>query len=218
MGKSTAGLGRELGLNSQETNILLRDAGYLEGEPGDWRLTKKGREHAEQEHWDVSSPMHAGYITTRWDDSVLEELGEVSSERRQQIDDEISARRAELRRQREERREESESEDEDGEFSDSFRDRTDDEDVEIDGKTVGIIAAVIAGEYLAIKGAKWAKPRIEKWWNATAQPKIIATKERIAPKFKKDEGVTQEEAAPSTPEAGVEEARCMGEKDEGKES
>lgn len=47
MGKSTAGLGRELGLNSQETNILLRDEGYLEGEPGDWRLTDKGREHAE---------------------------------------------------------------------------------------------------------------------------------------------------------------------------
>lgn len=48
MGKSTAGLGRELGLNSQETNILLWDEGYLEGEPGDWRLTDKGREHAEQ--------------------------------------------------------------------------------------------------------------------------------------------------------------------------
>lgn len=43
--------------------------------------------------------MHEGYVTTRWGDEVLEELGEVGPERKQQIDDEISARRAELRRQ-----------------------------------------------------------------------------------------------------------------------
>ena len=48
MNMSTAGLGRELGLNSQETNILLRDEGYQKGEPGDWTLTEKGREHATQ--------------------------------------------------------------------------------------------------------------------------------------------------------------------------
>lgn len=184
MVRSTAGLGREFGMNSQEMNILLRDEGYLEGEPGDWRPTEKGRDHASQHHWDVPSPMHAGYITTRWDDDVLEDIGPVSLERKREIRDEIAARRAEQRRQREELKAERESEPED-DFDSSDCVMADDEDIDIDGKTVGIAVAVIAGGILLAKGFKWAKPRVEKWWEETAQPKIAASKERVVAKFKK---------------------------------
>lgn len=215
MGMSTAGLGRELGLNSQETNILLRDEGYQEGEPGDWRLTEKGQAHAEQQHWDVSSPTHAGYVTTRWDDSVLEDIGEVSPERKRRIDDEISARRAERRRQREERQAEFESEHDDDSDGPVYG-YGDDGGAEIDGKAAGVIVAAIAGGILLVKGAKWAKPRVEKWWNETAQPKLAATKEKLATKFKKAEDSQQGETPSGSPE--VEESKGGAEKDEGEKS
>ena len=190
MTMSTAGLGRELGLNSQETNILLRDEGYQKGEPGDWTLTEKGREHATQQHWGVSSSMHAGYLTTRWDDEVLEDIGTVSPERKQQIDDEISARRAEQLRQRKERQAELEN--------------RSDEDA-IDSKAVGVVAAVVAGGILVAKGAKWAKPRVEKWWEETAHPKLTATKEKVIAKFRKNAGKRQGKDT-STPAAETIEA------------
>lgn len=186
MVRSTAGLGRELGLNSQEMNILLRDEGYLEGEPGDWKLTDKGRACAGQQHWDVSSPMHAGYVTTRWDDEVLENIGPVSPERKQEIRGEIAARRAEQRRQREELQAECEIEAEDGPDSPGYA-VADEEDIDIDGKTVGIAIAVIAGGILLAKGAKRAKPRVEEWWVESALPKLTVVKERVVAKFKKAE-------------------------------
>ena len=217
MSKSTAGLGRELGLNCQEMNILLRNEGYLEGEPGNWKLTEKGQGHAAQQHWDVSSSMHEGYVTTRWGDEVLEELGEVGPERKQQIDDEISARRAELRRQRQEQQ--AVLEDESDEDSDEpVYGYSDDEDAEIDGKTAGIIVAAIAGGILFAKGAKWVKPRVEKWWNETAQPKLAVTKKRLATKFKMAANSHREETIPGKSEAEVEEIKNMDKKNEGEKN
>lgn len=204
MNMSTAGLGRELGLNSQETNILLRDEGYQKGEPGDWTLTEKGREHATQQHWGVSSSMHAGYLTTRWDDEVLEDIGTVSPERKQQIDDEISARRAEQLRQRKERQAELENgSDEDADDSYGYGQNSDED--AIDSKAVGVVAAVVAGGILVAKGAKWAKPRVEKWWKETAHPKLTATKEKVIAKFRKNAGKRQGEDT-STPVAETIEA------------
>lgn len=212
MSRSTAGLGRELGLNSQETNILLRDAGYLEGEPGDWRLTEKGQEHADQRHWDVPSSMHAGYLTTRWDDEVLEDLGEVSPERKREIDDEITTRRAEQRRQREERQAELENlADDDLDDSDYAED-----EVEIDGKTVGaFIGGALAGIVLA-KVAEWAKPHVEKWWDETGHPKLIAAKGWVVAKIKRSADAQQEEAASDNPD--VETIEETDEKDEGEKN
>lgn len=186
MGMKTSRLAWELGMNSQEVNILLRDEGYLEGEPNDWRLTEKGNEYAHQQHWDVSAPRHAGYIITEWDDRVLEELGQVSPERKQEIRDEIAARRAKQRSQREKLQAECEDEAED-DFDSPDCAVADDGDIDIDGKTVGIAIAVVAGGILLARGIKWAKPRVEKWWGETAQPKLAASKERVIAKFKKSE-------------------------------
>lgn len=215
MGRSTAALGRDLGLNSQEMNILLRDKGYLEGEPGDWKLTDKGREHAKQQHWDVPSSGHAGYVTTRWDDSVREDIGEVSPECKRQIDDEISARRAEQHRQRQERQtaldNNGDDDSEDGYSYDRYG-----EDAVIDGKAAGVAIAVLAIGFLGAKFAKWAKPRVEKWWDETAQPKLSVTKEKLAARFKKAADSQQEEMASGSPKA--EESRNKGEKDEGEKN
>lgn len=89
----------------------------------------------------------------------------------------------------------------------------DDEGAEIDGKAAGIIIAAIAGGYLLVRGAKWAKPRVERWWNETAQPKLVVTKEKLAAKFKKAADSRQEETTSGSPEA--EEIEDKGEKDAG---
>lgn len=43
MRKSARYLGRDVGLNAEEVNVWLKEEGYLEGEPGDYRVTEKGR-------------------------------------------------------------------------------------------------------------------------------------------------------------------------------
>lgn len=209
MSKSTSGLGRELGLNSQEMNILLRDAGYLKGEPGNWTVTEKGQEYADQRHWDVSNSMHAGYLTTRWDDKILEELGTVSPERKQQIDDEIATRRAEQRIQKQEYQ--TEINNEYGNNSDDpIFENAEDESLETDGKTAGLTIAV-AGCLLF---AKWAKPRIQKWWNEAGHTKFIAIKEKFVAKFKKDTDTQRKDAPSDNPKERTEEIEGTGEKDQ----
>lgn len=42
MRKSARYLGRDVGLNAEEVNVWLKEEGYLEGEPGDYRVTRRG--------------------------------------------------------------------------------------------------------------------------------------------------------------------------------
>lgn len=82
----------------------------------------------------------------------------------------------------------------------------------MDGKTVGVVAAVVAGGILVAKGAKWAKPRVEEWWKETAHPKLTATKEKVVAKFRKNAGKRQGEDT-STPTAEtIEEMKSANEK------
>lgn len=53
MRKSARYLGRDVGLNAEEVNVWLKEEGYLEGEPGDYRVTEKGRPYATQRHWET---------------------------------------------------------------------------------------------------------------------------------------------------------------------
>lgn len=62
------------------------------------------------------------------------------------------------------------------------------------------------------------KPRVEKWWNETAQPKLAVTKERLATKFKMAANSHREETIPGKSEAEVEEIKNMDKKDEGEKN
>ncbi|MDB1866467.1 hypothetical protein PMX26_08540 [Collinsella aerofaciens] len=64
MRKSARYLGRDVGLNAEEMNVWLKEEGYLEGEPGDYRVTEKGHPYATQRHRETGSPNHAGYVAT----------------------------------------------------------------------------------------------------------------------------------------------------------
>lgn len=198
MRKSARYLGRDVGLNAEEVNVWLKEEGYLEGEPGDYRVTEKGRPYATQGHWETGSPNHAGYVSTSWKEEILNEIGPLSPERRRELSDSVAANRAEKKRQREEW-EASLAANGDDSLDDGQRDGNDASDSN-GGKVAAAAITVIAVSFLAVKGAQAAKPHVEKWWRETARPKIVKTKKNVMAKFKGVSDEQGEEADPKTTE------------------
>lgn len=198
MRKSARYLGRDVGLNAEEVNVWLKEEGYLEGEPGDYRVTEKGRPYATQRHWETGSPNHAAYVSTSWKEEILNEIGPLSPERRRELSDSVAANRAEKKRQREEW-EASLAANGDDSLDDGQRDGNDASDSN-GGKVAAAAITVIAVSFLAVKGAQAAKPHVEKWWCETARPKIVKTKKNVMAKFKGVSDEQGEEADPKTTE------------------
>lgn len=198
MRKSARYLGRDVGLNAEEMNVWLKEEGYLEGEPGDYRVTEKGRPYATQRHWETGSPNHVGYVSTSWKEEILNEIGPLSPERRRELSDSVAANRAEKKRQREEW-EASLAANGDDSLDDGQRDGNDASDSN-GGKVAAAAITVIAVSFLAVKGAQAAKPHVEKWWRETARPKIVKTKKNVMAKFKGVSDEQGEEADPKTTE------------------
>lgn len=198
MRKSARCLGRDVGLNAEEVNVWLKEEGYLEGEPGDYRVTEKGRPYATQRHWETGSPNHAGHVSTSWKEEILNEIGPLSPERRRELSDSVAANRAEKKRQREEW-EASLAANGDDSLDDGQRDGNDASDSN-GGKVAAAAITVIAVSFLAVKGAQAAKPHVEKWWRETARPKIVKTKKNVMAKFKGVSDEQGEEADPKTTE------------------
>lgn len=198
MRKSARYLGRDVGLNAEEVNVWLKEEGYLEGEPGDYRVTEKGRPYATQRHWETGSPNHTGYVSTSWKEEILNEIGPLSPERRRELSDSVAANRAEKKRQREEW-EASLAANGDDSLDDGQRDGNDASDSN-GGKVAAAAITVIAVSFLAVKGAQAAKPHVEKWWRETARPKIVKTKKNVMAKFKGVSDEQGEEADPKTTE------------------
>lgn len=198
MRKSARYLGRDVGLNAEEVNVWLKEEGYLEGEPGDYRVTEKGRPYATQRHRETGSPNHAGYVSTSWKEEILNEIGPLSPERRRELSDSVAANRAEKKRQREEW-EASLAANGDDSLDYGQRDGNDASDSN-GGKVAAAAITVIAVSFLAVKGAQAAKPHVEKWWRETARPKIVKTKKNVMAKFKGVSDEQGEEADPKTTE------------------
>jgi hypothetical protein len=64
MGMSARVLGREFGLTAQEMNALLKQHGYLYGEPGAYGLTEKGQQFGDEHHHDNG---YGGYAYRQWE-------------------------------------------------------------------------------------------------------------------------------------------------------
>lgn len=196
MRKSARYLGRDVGLNAEEMNVWLKEEGYLEGEPGDYRVTEKGHPYVTQRHQETGSPNHAGYVVTSWEEEILDEMGPLSQERRRELSDSVAANRAERKRQREEW-EATPATNGDDSLDDGQRDGDDAFDSN-DGKVAAATIAVIAVGYLVAKGGQAAKPHVEKWWRETVRPKIVETKKNVMAKFKGEFDEQGEEADPKT--------------------
>lgn len=76
MGLSAKRLGEKIGLTSEQTNILLQEAGFQNGQPGDYSVTEKGKKYVEEKSWDNGYGGYAarGYSYNEWDESILDEL------------------------------------------------------------------------------------------------------------------------------------------------
>ena len=106
MSLSARRLGREFGLTAEEMNYLLKEEGFLDGSPGDYYLTEKGRKYA-IEKYDGNG--YGGYAARswswlEWDESIIKKL-RVTDDRKREIREKTSEQR---RRRREEQKARSE--------------------------------------------------------------------------------------------------------------
>lgn len=94
-------LGAKIDLNAQEMNILLKEEGLLDGEPGDYYVTEKGRSYADETGWSNGYGGYAarGYNYTVWDETILNII-DISEER-------LASIRIKTKEERKKRREEN---------------------------------------------------------------------------------------------------------------
>lgn len=176
MGRSARILGEDLGLNSQEMNQLLKDQGFLEGDPGAYVVTEKGAQFAKETDFHRGPGGYSWYnrdwTQRTWDESIKDVL-DTSPESRQAARDAVAeARRLKWNAIKAERAEA------DAAFRASrpdlfpvekaetaISDSTDSED----GLSGLAVAGIIAGGAALLAGIGYgvykAAPHIKNWWN-----------------------------------------------------
>lgn len=209
MRKSAKYLGEDVGLSAQAMNVWLKREGFLEGEPGNYRVTDKGFPYARQTHWDAGDSHNAGYPVVSWPEEIFDNLGPLTPELRDSLNNEVDEHNARKRREAEERRRELSQYRSDSNASNSTL--SDEEDSPTGGGEGSGIAAAIVGTLLTL-GVVWAKPRVEKWWNETGRSKFVAVKEKVATKFRQTANAQHEKPASGNSEAAAKEIKDRGEK------
>lgn len=83
---SARDLGYRLHLTAQETNVLLKEEGFLEGEPGNYSATPKAEPYVSRKDWHNGYGGYAarGNSTNIWNKSIMRQL-DTSKERLDQI-------------------------------------------------------------------------------------------------------------------------------------
>jgi hypothetical protein len=93
MRKSARILGQDYELTAQEMNFVLREEGFLGGEPGSYTVTEKGARFAhEQDHSRGTGgygQYNRAWTTRTWDDEIADEM-DITEERKSAIRQAIS--------------------------------------------------------------------------------------------------------------------------------
>ena len=96
MRKSARILGEQLNITAEEMNELLKLNGFLEGEPGDYRVTAAGEPYATERYEHRGPGGYAFYnrewTVRTWDDSIMDVL-DTSSEIIKEARSNVSERR-----------------------------------------------------------------------------------------------------------------------------
>ena len=173
MGKSARILGEDLGLNSQEMNQLLKDQGFLEGDPGAYVVTEKGAQFAKETDYHRGTGGNSYYnrdwTQRTWDESIKDVLDTSPESRRAACDSVAKARRQKWDAIKAERAKAAAS------FRASHPDLYPVEEPESDisnstGSGNGLVtAAIIVGGVAIITsigyGISKVAPHVKKWWN-----------------------------------------------------
>ncbi len=178
MGKSARKLGQEYGLTAQEMNFFLKEEGYLDGEPGDYFLTEKGKKYAEEQDYHRGTGGYAHYnrywTTRTWDEGITDEL-DITDKRKKAIRQAISITKQKSK----------ELKDEGLEFdNNSFGN----EDLATTDDNNDAFVAAVGGLLLAVSayGIYKAAPHIQRWWSDKAFPSLMKMKDKITDKLEKE--------------------------------
>ncbi|WP_406326627.1 hypothetical protein OG784_26990 [Streptomyces sp. NBC_01617] len=152
-------------------NFLLKEEGFLDGEPGSYTVTEKGEKYADEQYHSRGTGGYSQYNkaweTRTWDEEIASEL-DITNERKREVRQAISA--AKQRK--------SESGDEEAAIDcDSFGD--DDADkVDGDGNTRAVAVGVLLFAASAY-GVYKAVPYIGKFVNDKVVPGLKNMKDRV---------------------------------------
>ena len=180
MRKSARILGQEFGLTAQEMNFILKEDGYLDGEPGRYTVTEKGQVFArEQDHHRGTGGYdyyNRRWSTISWDEKIADELN-ITDKRKRRIRQTISIAKQKTKEPIEDFSANKpecysyENNYEPAEVGEEFND----EIYEEIGRTIG---------NAIIEIATYASPYIKLWWNKKAIPSLKKKKDKIARKIK----------------------------------
>lgn len=174
---SATQIGRKIGgLGAAETNLLLKERGFLEGEACDYWPTEKGKEYTTIESFHAGTGGYAQYnrywTTIKYNPEILDAIGEVSPEDKVRLSEAVR----EHRKAAHERNfgidtedpietlpvEESEPEGGENPVADA----------------IGAAVLTIAAVYLAKKVYDVAAPKARSWWTNKVAPKLEILKKR----------------------------------------
>lgn len=164
-------LGQDYGLTAVEMNFLLKEEGFLDGEPGTYFLTEKGKNYA---HEQIDGRGTGGYLqynpswsVRTWNPSITDEL-DVTEERKQQL-------REAARAARQERAESRAIQGAD--LDNGNADDGDPDDSNLDPLTVAVGLVLTA---ISIYGIMKVAPHLKTLWTDKAMPRLKKLKNRNA--------------------------------------
>lgn len=183
MRKSARVLGQDYGLTAQEMNFVLKEEGFLDGEPGNYTVTEKGEKFAEDQDHSSGTGGYSFYnrawTTRTWDDGIVDEL-DITKDRKKDIRQAIAIAKQET----------NELEDDGlaiGSDIYSYED-SDTTDANIDALVQAVTLLMAASAY----GIYRATPYIRNWWRDKAVPSPKKMKNKVTGKEEKIEEVTED--------------------------
>lgn len=172
MKKSARILGQDYDLTAQEMNFVLKEEGYLDGEPGGYTVTEKGEKYAEERDYHRGTGGYAHYnrywTTRTWNDEIQDEIN-ITEERRREIRQAFALAKQKANEQ--------EEEDTGVEYYENSDENTS------ESNTDALVIAV--GAFLAAAttyGIYKASPHIKLWWRETAVPGLKKAKNKLTGK------------------------------------
>lgn len=186
MRKSARVLGQEYGLTAQEMNFVLKEEGFLGGEPGNYTVTEKGEKFAEQQDDSRGTGGYRCYnpawTTRTWDYGITDEL-DITEDRKKEMRQAISIAKQKINK--------SEDEDMAVECGNCTNEDADSTDTNNDALVMAVGALLVA---VSAYGIYKAAPYIKRWWNDKAVPGLKKMKNRVS---RNAEKIEEETVSPS---------------------
>ena len=168
---SATQIGREIGgMTGEETNLLLKERGFLDGEACDYWPTEKGEEYATVKNFHAGTGGYAQYNSywseTRYKPEIMDAIGEVTLEDKLRLSEAVREHRKAAHRRN------FGLDKEDPEESPLVEDPVSEDENDPVAGAIGAAVLGIAAVYLVKKVYDVAAPKARSWWTDKVAPKI----------------------------------------------